>query len=446
MMQTDEEEGPDPRIDATIAGKYRIADLIGRGGMGAVYRATHVELGEPVAIKFLRPIFASTPDLRVRFRREAVALARLRHRCIVSLLDFGEHAGEPFMVMELMSGRTLADLIEGRPLSIPFVASVFDQVLEVLAVAHGAGIVHRDIKPSNVMIVGSDHVKLLDFGLVHLPGTSIDRLTVTGMVHGTPEYMAPEQCEGKETSGAADVYSVGAMLFECLAGRSPFDGPGAAQFMVQHLFVEPPPLAARGGSPDLPRALEDLVLRSLSKLPEARPTADAMRRELAAIVRGTDPLSIAEGASRERMRVAALSRGERAVTGRVGAPAEVTPRPGARVELRIGDASRASLLRSALAVAGIGAVIVPPPAGGAPAGSAGDAVPDVVVLSAGEGFDEVRRAVAEGAATIVVDVRDVEQTRGCIRAGANDFVAVETADAELAARVTRLLRRPRRRA
>ncbi|OJY29100.1 MAG: hypothetical protein BGO98_42665 [Myxococcales bacterium 68-20] len=448
-MNQERDEGPDPRIDATVGGKYRIADLIGRGGMGAVYRATHMELDEPVAIKFLHPVFASTPELRARFRREAVALARLRHRCIVSLLDFGEHAGEPFMVMELMSGKPLADIIEGRPVSIPFIAAVFDQLLEVLAVAHDAGIVHRDIKPSNVMIVGSDHVKLLDFGLVHLPGMSIEKLTVTGMVHGTPEYMAPEQCEGKETSGAADIYSVGTMLYECLTGNSPFDGPGAAQFMVQHLFVEPPSLASRGGSPDLPRALEDLVLRSLSKLPESRPTADAMRRELAAIIRGTDPLSVAEGASRERTRVAALSRGERAVTGRVGVPTEMPARPGARVELRVGDASRASLLRSALAVAGIGSVIVPPRAGGAPAGPAGDssgAAPDVVVLSAREGLDEVRRAVLEGAATIVVDVRDVDQTRDCIRAGASDFVAAETADAELATRVTRLLRRPRRKA
>ena len=439
-------EAPDPRLGATVGEKYRIAALIGRGGMGAVYRATHIELDEPVAIKFLHPVFASTPELRARFRREAVALARLRHRCIVSLLDFGEHAGEPFMVMELMSGKPLADVIAGRPVSMPFIASVFDQLLEVLAVAHGAGIVHRDIKPSNVMIVASDHVKLLDFGLVQLPGASIEKLTETGMVHGTPEYMAPEQCEGKETSAAADIYSVGVMLYECLTGNSPFDGPGAAQLMVQHLFVEPPPLASRGGAEDLPRALEDLVLRSLSKLPEARPAAEAMRRELAAIIRGTDPLSVAENASRERTRVAALSRGERAVTGRIAAPAETPARPLARVELRIGDASRASLLRSALAVAGIGAVIAPPAKAGDSSGAGRGEATDVVILSATEGLDELRRAVLEGAAAIVVDVRDVDQTRDCIRAGASDFVAAETADAELATRVTRLLRRPRRKA
>lgn len=438
--------GVGPRTGATIGDKYRIGELVGRGGMGAIYRAIHVELDEPVAIKFLHPVFASTAELRARFRREAVALARLRHRCIVSLLDFGEHDGEPFMVMELVAGRSLAAVIEEGPLSLPFIASVFDQLLEVLVVASAAGIVHRDIKPSNVMIVAADHVKLLDFGLVQLPNTSIEKLTETGMAHGTPDYMSPEQCEGKETTGAADVYSVGVMLYECLAGKPPFDGESAAQLMAQHLFVEPPPLASRGAPAGLPRALEDLVLRAMAKAPDARPAAEAMRRELAAITRGTDPLSVAESASRERARVAALSRGERAVTGRVADPAEsaraASATSGAHppVEVRIGDASRASRLRSALAVAGIGAVVAPaardPDDGGAGA--------EIVVVSADDGLAELSRAVSRGAQAIVVDVRDVEQTRACIRAGARDILAIETADAELAARVARLQARRRR--
>ncbi|MBX3232983.1 MAG: serine/threonine protein kinase, partial [Labilithrix sp.] len=346
----------DPRLGSTVHGKYEITSLVGRGGMGAVYRATHRELGEPVAIKFLHPMFASTAELRERFRREAVALARLRHRCIVSLLDYGEDAGEHYMVLELVSGRPLSDVLGDGPLSLPFVTAVFDQLLEVLEVAHEADIVHRDIKPSNVMIVGADHVKLLDFGLVQLPIASLEKLTDVGVVHGTPDYMAPEQCEGKETTPATDIYSVGVMLYECLAGKTPFDGRGAAQLMAAHLFLEPPSMESRGAQAELPRALEDLVHRALSKLPDARPRAGAFRRELAAIFRGTDPRSLAEGAARERARGAALSRSERAVTGVTaadGAPRAdgATTPASSRVHIRITDAGRATELQTALAVA-----------------------------------------------------------------------------------------------
>jgi serine/threonine-protein kinase len=439
-----ESDASDPRLGATVGGKYLVASLLGRGGMGAVYRATHIDLGEPLAIKFLHPMFVTTPELRSRFRREAVALARLRHPGIVSLLDFGEHEGEPYMVMELVRGRSLADVIAESRVSLPFVASIFDQLLEVLEVAHSRDIVHRDIKPSNVMVVATDRVKLLDFGLVQLPGASIERITATGTVHGTPDYMSPEQCEGKETGAATDVYSVGVMLYECLAGKPPFDGAGAAQLMAQHLFVEPLPLAARGAPADLPRALEDLVHRAMAKTPDARPTAAVMRSELAAIIRGTDPLSLAEGAARERARVAALSRGERAVTGRVAAAADTPARSSARIDLRMADGSRASLVRSALAVAGIPAVIASRGAADTPNVEPRGERPDIVVLSANDGLDELHRAVLEGVATIVLDVRDVEQTRAMIRAGASDLMAVETPDAELAARVIRLLRRHRR--
>jgi len=286
----------DARLHTTVGGKYLIDETIGHGGMGTVYRASHRELGGPVAVKFLHPMFQGEPELRARFRREAVALARLRHPCSVSLLDFGEDgASEPFIVMELVRGLPFSAALASAPggMALPRIAEIFDQLLGVLDVAHGMGIVHRDIKPSNVMLLETDHLKLLDFGLVQLPGMDVDEVTATGIVHGTPDYMSPEQCQGDPTGPPTDVYAAGIMLYEALTGRQPFEGRSAAGLMASHVFVDVPPMMSRSLGRAISAPLESLVRCAIAKSAGDRPTATEFRRELASILRGTDTSSLA---------------------------------------------------------------------------------------------------------------------------------------------------------
>ena len=427
---------PDPRLGTTVGGKYLLTEIIGRGGMGVVYRATHRDLGEPVAVKFLHAIFANDAELRGRFRREAVALARLRHPGIVALLDVSAPGEEPFMVMELVKGASLQTLLEEAPGTVPLprLGDIFAPLLEVLAVAHACGIVHRDIKPSNVMLLDGGHVKLLDFGLVHLPGKDIEKLTETGMVHGTPDYMSPEQCEGYSSGPPADVYATGVMLFEALAGRLPFEAARAASLMAAHLFLEPPTMAERSLGRVIPAPLEDLVKRALAKVAAERPTAEEFRHELTSILKGTDPGTLAEQAGRERVRMGALSRSERAFTGsRHDAPTPTgIAKP--RVAICIRDKERASAVAMALAVSGMSAKV--------------DAdAPSVVVLAHGEWaggarYEELAKKYP-GVPTLVIDVAGAEGTTAVIRAGANDMMLAGAPDAELARRVARLSRRGR---
>lgn len=450
MDERDLQDGAptEDRAGTLIEGKYRVGELIGRGGMGAVYRGADEALGGVVAIKFLHRMFAWDPALRARFRREAQALSRVRHPGIVSLLDFGELEGEPYMVMEYLEGRPLSQLIEAGPLALPFIAKIFDELLEVIDVAHAAGLVHRDIKPSNVMILPGDRIKLLDFGLVRLPDGQ-EKLTLTGIAHGTPDYMSPEQSQGELAGPASDVYSASVLLYECLAGESPFEGASGAVVMAQHLFVEPPPMNTRGHKREIPRALEELVRRGLAKRPLDRPTAAGMRAELAAILKGTDPLTLSDQSAQERRRTALLTRGERTVTGRPG-PLRTPRGPGADrvsdsehrgaavapVEIRVKDEARATAIRNALAVGGVTAKIVRGDEELQPTLGA-------VVLSASDGLDLVLAAAAKRVPSLVVDVGSSGATRDCIRAGASDIVLSGGADSKLAPLVTRLLRRKR---
>jgi serine/threonine-protein kinase len=426
---------PDPRLGTTVGGKYLLTEVIGRGGMGVVYRATHRDLGEPVAVKFLHPIFANDAELRGRFRREAVALARLRHPGIVALLDVSAPDEDPFMVMELVVGVSLQKVFEDAPgaVGLPRLGDIFAPLLEVLAVAHACGIVHRDIKPSNVMLLDGDHVKLLDFGLVHLPGKDLEKLTETGMVHGTPDYMSPEQCEGDASGPPTDVYATGVMLFEALAGRLPFEAARAASLMAAHLFLEPPSVAERSMGREIPAPLEDLVKRALAKSAAERPTAEEFRHELTSILKGTDPATLAEHAGRERVRLGGLSRSERAFTGsRHAATGGDAGKP--RVAIGIRDRDRASAIAMALAVSGAAAKV--------------DAEsPSVVVLAYGEWAGGARHAELTkkypGVPTIVVDVPDAAATTAVIRAGVSDMMLAGAPDSELARHVARLSRRGR---
>lgn len=446
---------PDPRIGTVLAEKYRIDAVLGEGGMGIVYRATHVELGEPLAVKFLKAAWAARPEFRTRFRREAVILARLRHPGIVSVLDFGELDGELYMAMELIAGAPFADVIavNHTPLARLRVAPIFDELLAVIEAAHDAGIAHRDLKPENVMLVPTndraERVKVLDFGIAFLAEEAgAQRLTETGTVRGTPHYMAPEQCKGALVGPEADIYAIGVMLFEALTGVTPFDSSGASGLMVQHMFVEPPRLADSGVKPEVSRGLEELVARALAKRPEDRPTARAMREELTSVFRGTDFAAFADRGAQERSRLAALSRSDRAITGvtRLGERDAAPLSDGTAVVLWLDDPDRASELRSALAVHGLFSHVH---VGGAAPGAdvAAGRVVKALVVARGDATSDAMRDTRAGSLAqvplLAVGARDAEETTRLIRAGASDVALAPASDDEIIKKIKRLVRRGR---
>jgi len=248
------EPRPDPLIGKVIDDRYRIEAVLGAGGVGVVYRAEHVHLHNPVAIKVLNERFGQNDELRSRFEREARAQHRLKHPHIVALTDYGVADGQPYLTMELLEGRSLsAWLRENGPPDPETAIDILRQVLRGLAFAHAEGVVHRDLKPANVFLVplpdAPHHVKLLDFGLAkmvdpdeHDPATrrGDPTLTKVGAVLGTPAYMSPEQASGGDVDPRSDVYSAGVMLFELLTGRQPFPTKERAAQLRAHL-VEPVP-------------------------------------------------------------------------------------------------------------------------------------------------------------------------------------------------------------
>jgi len=254
-----------PSDPERVAG-YEILGRLGTGGMGVVYRARQPGLGREVAVKLLA---AGEDD--ERFLREARAAARLSHPGIVPIHEVGRHEGRPFFVMELVEGRTLGERLRSGPLPPRQAASVAAQVARALDHAHRAGILHRDVKPSNILLDRDDRVLLADFGVAR-DLTRNTRATASGLVLGTPAYMAPEQIEG-EAAAPADIYALGVTLYECLAGRPPFDGSTPAALFKRVLDEEPEPPRARRR--DVPRDLEAICLKALSKRPADRYSSPA---------------------------------------------------------------------------------------------------------------------------------------------------------------------------
>jgi hypothetical protein len=280
-----------------IADRYRLLTLLGEGGMGTVWKAEHVRMGKALAVKLLRGAFASDPAAVSRFRAEAQIVSRLSHPHTIGVFDFGEvGGGEPgfYLAMEYVPGQDLARVLrEQRRLPEARAIAIADQLLGSLGEAHEAGIVHRDVKPGNVMLLETrtegDFVKVLDFGIAKLRGAAVAggaagapghaAETSAGLIVGTPNYLSPEQARGESLDARSDLYSVGALLYELVAGRPPFAGPNPMAIVGAHLSRPPPPLAEV--APDVSPDLAAVVHRALEKRPADRfQTADEMRLAL----------------------------------------------------------------------------------------------------------------------------------------------------------------------
>jgi serine/threonine protein kinase len=278
----------DPLLGSTIAGKYRIESKLGAGGMGAVYRATRLVIGDEVAVKILHSEQrdSTAPE---RFRREAQAAARLKHSNAVNIYDFGiTDDGLQYLVMELVEGESLRRIIRQQgPVTPSACVEITNQVCAGLDEAHRHSIIHRDIKPDNIIVNVSAtglRVKVLDFGIAKLRDDVAGNLTQTGTMLGTPHYMSPEQCLGEELDSRADIYSLGVVLYEMLTGTVPFSSPTPAAVVVQH--VNQSPARPRALNASIPESVESAVMHALEKRREDRPqSAGALAQELANALR-----------------------------------------------------------------------------------------------------------------------------------------------------------------
>jgi predicted Ser/Thr protein kinase len=310
-------------VPQVIAGRFRIERQIGTGGMGAVYLATHLDLERPVAVKIIRPEFAADADVSDRFLREARTMAKLNHPNAAMIFDAGNLPdGRHFIVMEFVEGETLSQALarQGR-FSFAQAIDVATEICDVLEEAHRLGIIHRDLKPSNILL-GKRGVCVLDFGVAKVLASSAESTathasTGSGQLIGTPRYMSPEQCLGQRVGARSDLYSLGVLLYEMLAGRPPFVDPLQSALLVKQATAAAPPLPRL--RQDIPRSLALAVHSLLAKRPEDRPRTAATAKMLLerSLLRPDGPMAHADPMS---SMVAAADAG-RGLMFRVGAPA-----------------------------------------------------------------------------------------------------------------------------
>ncbi len=270
-----------------LGGRYRLGDVIGRGGMAEVWHGKDVRLDRDVAVKCLRPDLAADPTFQARFRREAQSAAALDAPTVVAVYDTGEDSGGvPWIVMEYVDGRTLRDILttEGRLLPKRALEVTAD-VCSALEVAHEAGMVHRDIKPANVMLTSRGEVKVMDFGIARAAAGSESTMTRTESVIGTAAYLSPEQARGEHVDARSDIYSAGCLLYELITGSPPFTGDSAVAVAYQHVREDPKPPSEFDST--LPADVDAVVLKAMAKNPANRyQSADEMREDLLRAVAG----------------------------------------------------------------------------------------------------------------------------------------------------------------
>lgn len=265
--------------------RYQIIADLGEGGMATVYRAYDPRFRREVALKILPAAFLDDPAFHARFEREAQTIAALEHQAIVPVYDFGEADGQPYLVMRLMTGGSLADRLEGSPLSLPEITRIFSRLAPALDAAHRHGIIHRDLKPANILFDQYDEPYLADFGIAKWAsqGDTTKALTGTGATVGTPAYMSPEQVQGQDLDGRSDVYALGVILFEMLTGKRPYEATTPMALAIKHVTDPVPVLRAQ----NLPPTCQMVINRAMAKNPEARyNNAAALTQELLAISSG----------------------------------------------------------------------------------------------------------------------------------------------------------------
>ncbi|HJQ67725.1 MAG TPA: serine/threonine-protein kinase [Blastocatellia bacterium] len=270
----------DELMGACLADKYMIEERLGSGGMCDVYRARHVGMDKPVAVKVLKPHLSSDPKIAKRFEQEARAASRIHHPHAISVTDYGmDHDKTPFIVMELVKGETLGQTLRTTgAFSVERAANILRQVCGALEAAHSVGVIHRDIKPENIILAeydGSDWVEVVDFGVAKVLEDVNRRGALTGanIIVGTPRYMSPEQCEEKPVDARSDIYSVGVVLYEMLTGEAPFEGDSSTRLLMAHASAPPAPL--REKRPDISAEVEAVVMKALEKDPARRPQSAA---------------------------------------------------------------------------------------------------------------------------------------------------------------------------
>jgi serine/threonine-protein kinase len=272
-----------------LAGRYRLVERLGEGGMSVVWRAHDEVLDRHVAVKLLSPRLVADQDSRLRIRAEAQAVAKLAHPNVAGVFDFGEHgdsSGErvPYIVMELLSGVTLAERLEDGQLPVPDVLRICAQVATALGAAHELGIVHRDVKPANVMVTANGTAKVVDFGVAAVVGDLTDKDSV---LFGTPAYVAPERLSGGAVVAATDVYGLGVLLYRMLTGYMPWSAESTTQMLVAHMYVEPDPLPPLTGlPPDVVEICQACLAKEPADRPEAGEVAEILNASAAAIASG----------------------------------------------------------------------------------------------------------------------------------------------------------------
>ncbi|KOX13262.1 serine/threonine protein kinase [Nocardiopsis sp. NRRL B-16309] len=281
-------------VGTVLSDRYRLEEQIGSGGMGTVWKATDTLLNRPVAVKLLHLSQMAEPTARQRFRTEGRITAGLSHPGIAQVYDYGEEDGRAFLIMELVVGEPLSQVLrEHGRLTPDQTLDFLCQAAQALAAAHARGVVHRDIKPGNLLVTGDGQLKLTDFGIAR--GDMSVTLTQTGMVMGTAQYISPEQALGQPASSASDLYALGVVAYECLAGTPPFTGDSPVALALAHTRDEPPEL------PDhVPLEVDDLVAALLVKDPEERPSSASEVAHMAAVIRseaGTGPPTPSTGFS-----------------------------------------------------------------------------------------------------------------------------------------------------